>query len=370
MGKRKSTHRVRLGIRYVLKYLLDGLLRAWNLNRSPLKPLDVLCEITYACNLRCPTCFRWTSKPQENELTCEQWKAVVEKLSNWLGTFNLSIGGGEPFLRQDMSSIIRFASEKGIVVSVVSNGSLIDKTLGGEIVSSGLDSLNLSLNSLNPEIHNSTRGTGSSFEEVMRAIESLGDRMDMRLTISTTVMRENVNDLVGLVEFVISEGLDGINFQPLMEAWTFPVFDREGKGSEFREGLLYSGLGKDTAHIDEVFTRLIEMKKGGARINNSIKHLRAMSKYLKDPQDPEVLGIPCKIGPKNFFIDPFGNVRICSIMDPVGNIENEDPRKIWNAEKARMQREKIRKCGKACRLLNCNFKELDFLWRFRRTVGF
>jgi radical SAM protein with 4Fe4S-binding SPASM domain len=369
LNNKKFAQRARLGGRYLSKYLMDGLLGAYNLNRSPLKPLDILCEITYACNLRCPTCFRWTSKPDEDELSLEDWKGLIGELKGWLGTFNLSFGGGEPFLREDLIDIIKFAYEKGILVTTVSNGSLIDKALAKKIISSGLDALSLSLNSLNPEIHNRTRGTEASFDEAKRAIENLKNRGDMRLTLSTTVMSENIRELPGIVELVRSDGLDGINFQPLMEAGTFPVYNREGETKKFQEGSLYKELGREKGHIDEVFTRLIEMKKEGYPVNNSIKHLRAMGKYLKDPENPEVLGIPCKIGSKNFFIDPFGNVRICSIMDPIGNIENEDPRNIWNSEKARTQRENIRNCGKACRLLNCNFKELDFSWRLGRIVG-
>jgi radical SAM protein with 4Fe4S-binding SPASM domain len=82
-----------------------------------------------------------------------------------------------------------------------------------------------------------------------------------------------------------------------------------------------------------------------------------MSRYLKDPKDPDILNMPCKIGHKNFLVDPFGNVRICSLMEPIGNLRDELPGKIWNSEKARNQRRKIRECTKPCRLLTCTFKE-------------
>lgn len=241
---------------------------------------------------------------------------------------------------------------------------MIDKTLSEKIISSGLDALSLSLNSLNPDIHNMTRGTTGSFNEVMRAIENLKNRNGMRLTISTTVMRENINDLVGLVEFVKSEGLDGINFQPLMEAGTFPVYDKDGQSGKYSEGKLYYEIGKNTGDIDNVFEHLINMKGKGYPINNSVKHLKYMSKYLRKPADPGILSIPCKIGSKNFFIDPFGNVRICVIMEPIGNITKDTPQKIWNSEKAQEQSKIIRKCQKAWRLLNYNFKKLDLGYKF------
>src|SRR5215813_1298256 len=134
-------HRTRLGVRYVSEYLLDEFAGAYDRNYLPAKPLDVICEISYLCNLACPTCFRWTSKPDEHELTSEEWKGVLAKLQAWLGTFNLTFTGGEPFLRRDLLDIIKFASKIGLVTTVVSNGSLIDKALARQIVASGLDGL-------------------------------------------------------------------------------------------------------------------------------------------------------------------------------------------------------------------------------------
>lgn len=357
-----------LGVQYVTKYLSGELLRAYYLNYSPVKPLDVLCDITYRCNLKCPTCFRWTSKPDENELGLKDWKSIILTLRKWIGPFNLAFGGGEPFMKKGLLDIVRLASENGIVTSIVSNGSLIDKELAREIVSSGLSAVSLSLNSLTSEIHNKTRGTDKSFDSVMSAIETLREREDLRLTISTTVMRENVHDLVRLAEFVKSEKLDGINFQPLMETSIYPLFNKEGKSDKLPGGRLCQELGKDMGNVDDVFNRLVSMKKAGYSINNSVKQLRYTAKYLKDPANPEMLDVKCKIGSKNLFIDPFGNVRLCMIMKPIGNIATKSPHTIWNSEKAQRQREMIRNCQKACRLLNCNFKELDLGYKVRHQL--
>lgn len=360
--------RARLGFRYIYKYFSDEFFRLVGLRHPSTKPLDVLCEVTYNCNLKCPTCFRWTSGKDEHELGLKDWENIILKLERWLGIYRISIGGGEPFLKEETLDICRFASRHGAVVSVVTNGSLLDKKLAREISSSGLDALSLSLNSLNPEIHNMTRGTATSFNEVMSAIENLRDRGEMRLTISTTVLSENVNELVDLTEFVKSQGLDGINFQPLMVASTFPVFDKSGQFPESNEGKLYNKIGKNAENIDSIFERLVYMKKESYPINNSLKHLRYIAKYLQNPASPELSSIPCKIGFKNFFIDPFGNVRICMVMEPIGNIAKEAPENIWDSGKAEAQRETILKCHRTCRLLNCNFKELDLCYKIRNQI--
>src|SRR5690242_6306870 len=123
MQVKRFRQRATLGVRYVREYLMDGIADGYGRTTAPAKPLDVICEITYLCNLECPTCFRWTSKPDEHELTADQWKNALGKLKAWLGPCNLTFIGGEPFLRPDILDIFKFASENGIVTGVVSNGS-------------------------------------------------------------------------------------------------------------------------------------------------------------------------------------------------------------------------------------------------------
>jgi MoaA/NifB/PqqE/SkfB family radical SAM enzyme len=375
MHLKRFRHRARLGVSYARKYLMDEFSDASESKLVPAKPVDVGIAITYNCNLACPTCFRWTSEPDEHELNLEEWKIVIAKLKAWLGAFNLSFTGGEPFSRKDLLDIFKFASKNGVVTSVTSNGSLIDKTLARKIIASGLDGVSLSLNSLKREVHNKTRGTNGSFDEVMTAIENLRKREGMRLSLSTTVVRENISELPDVVEFVSSNGLYGVHFQPIMPATALPTYDKDGHFKKVSAGTPYRDLLKrkeviDDAGVDHVFDSLISMKeRGNSLILNSSQHLKEMAKYLKDPTNPEILEKVCQVGLKNFNIDPFGNVRLCTIMEVVGNVTKNSPAEIWRSANASSQRENIRTCEKTCRLLFCNYKELDFKHKVKRVVN-
>jgi len=371
MHVKRFRQRATLGVRYVKEYLMDGIVEGYERSYIPSKPLDVICEITYVCNLECPTCFRWTAKPDEHELTAAQWKDVLRKLKAWLGAFNLTFTGGEPFLRRDILDIFRFAAENGIVTGVVSNGSLIDKALAREIVGSGLDGLTLSLNSMIPEVHNKTRGTNAAFNEVMTAIDNLADRDGMRLVLSTTIVKESVSGLPDVIEFARSRGLYGVNFQPIMPATTLPIFNKDGQAVKTSVGSPYRNLlqQRDNAVVDETFERLLWMKERGYPILNSSDHLKEIARYLNDPTSPAILEKVCKVGIKNVNIDPFGNMRLCSIMGIVGNVNDQDPAEIWASANAGQQRDEIRSCDKVCRLMFCNYKQLDFKYKAKRVVN-
>ena len=352
---------------------MDGVADGYDRTYLAARPLDVICEITYLCNLECPTCFRWTSKPDEHELTAEEWKGVLAKLKRWLGPFNLTFTGGEPFLRTDILDIFRFAADNGIMTTVVSNGSFIDEPLARKIVASGLDGLTISLNSLVPEVHNKTRGTNAAFDEVMRALDVMTVRDGMRLTLSCTILKENIAGLPDVVAFARKKGLYGVNFQPLMPATTLPVFNKDGEAVKFSVGSPYRNLvkekEKERSIVDHVFERLLAMKEEGYPILNSAGHLKEIAKYIKDPTSPEILEKTCKVGIRNLNIDPFGNVRLCSIFSVVGNVRDDAPEDIWRSMNAAAQREEIRSCDKMCRLMFCNYKELDLKFRVKRVVN-
>jgi MoaA/NifB/PqqE/SkfB family radical SAM enzyme len=376
MQVKRFQQRAAVGVRYMKEYLLDNVVDGYDRTFLPPKPLDVICEISYICNLACPTCFRWTSKPDENELTADEWIQVLAKLKAWLGSFNLTFTGGEPFLRaDDMLRIFRYAADQGIMTTVVSNGSLIDKALARRIADSGLDGLTISLNSLVPEVHNKTRGTNAAFDEVMTALQNMKEVRDgMRLTLSCTILKETVSGLPDLIEWAKTNGYYGVNFQPIMPATTLPIFDKSGKAMKSSPGVPYRNLlnNEDQAErqmIDTVFARLLEMKAAGYPILNSASHLREIARYLKDPTLPELLEKTCKVGIRNFNIDPFGNVRLCSIFDVVGNIKDELPGDLWTSANAKTQRDGIRSCDKMCRLMFCNYKELDLAFRVKRVVN-
>ena len=371
MHIKRFRQRATLGARFVKEFMLDEFADPYTRGYLLPKPLDVICEISYLCNLECPTCFRWTSKPDEHELTAEEWKGVLTKLKAWLGTFNLTFSGGEPFLRKDILEIFNFASENSIVTQVVSNGSFIDKALARKIIASGLDGLTLSLNSMIPEIHNKTRGTNGAFNEVMAAIDNLQDRRGMRLSLSTTIVKDSISGLIDVIEFAKAKGIYGVNMSPIMPATTLPIFNKDGEAKKSSIGTPYRDLlrNKEDVQIDEVFDRLIAMKEQGYPILNSEGHLKEIAKYLKDPTNPELLEKVCQTGVKNFNIDPFGNVRLCSIMEIVGNITKDSPAEIWRSANAAHQRETVRTCDKGCRLLFCNFKQLDFKYKAKRVIN-
>lgn len=97
-------------------------------------PLRVYYDITYKCNLSCWYCYNKNRLNNTDELSLDQKKQIVDQMvENKI--FKLSIAGGEPLLSKDLFSFVEYAVQRGLSVSLTTNGTMISTT--------GLEQLNL-----------------------------------------------------------------------------------------------------------------------------------------------------------------------------------------------------------------------------------
>ena len=62
--------------------------------------------------------------------------------------------------------------------------------------------------------------------------------------------------------------------------------------------------------------------------------------------------MPCRVGPRNFFIRSDGRVEVCWFFSPIGNVRTQSAREIWHSEEARRRRIETTGCEKLC-LFTC-----------------
>lgn len=331
------------------------------------KPQQITFDVTDRCQMKCVTCSKWktvASDVLDKEMTTEEWKKAMSDLKNWLGEgFWFCFSGGEPFLRSDIFELAEYAHSLGIKVASMTNAFSIQH-LYEQIINSPIESLNISLNSItNSTIHDDSRGRNTSFEKSLDAIMQLKELRDKKhsnlgINIATILFPENIEEAVPLVEFVTRNKINGIMFQLLDDKESFHgyIYQKSCKTSNYEMPqdlrLRYKSMSKRAI---EVIDRLIEMKQCGHSIYNSYEQLEAMKMFFENP-DSILKAITCDVGSTNFAIDPYGDVRLCFNMLPVGNIKENSPEEIWNNKKSQVCREMTKTCKMYCRMLNCNFK--------------
>lgn len=325
------------------------------------KPSNITFIVTFDCNLKCKNCESW--KLKKGIMGVEDGKKYINQLIDWIRhPFYLAFSGGEPLLlKPDLFEMVKFASTKGILTNITSNGTLINNSVKQDIIDSGLYSINISLDSLEPSVHDNIRGKKGTHKKVMRSLNALKSS-GIRTNISTILMAENSEDVLKLVEWVKENKLHSISFQPLQpKSW------RINPASEnwFKE----TDSWPKTEGITRVIDSLIKMKKEGYPISNSVKHLMVMKDYFRKPLDG-FGNVSCRSGKDSILILPEGQLFFCKGYESLGNLKSEHIKSILNSDKCKCIKKKISMCKKEpCILCMCYFENSslnDFFRLLRR----
>ena len=168
-------------------------------------PVNVTWEITLRCNLHCVHCLSDAGKPSPHELSTGECRALVDQLAA-IGVFQVNIGGGEPFTREDFPDLLSYAHHMGLVTCVSTNGMLIDNRLAKHLSKLEMLYLQLSLDGATAEVNDRIRGEGT-YKRIMEASACLA-RHGVPFSINTVLTRTNYPQLDELREMAKSFGAE------------------------------------------------------------------------------------------------------------------------------------------------------------------
>lgn len=147
-------------------------------------------ELTSKCNERCVHCYI----PHENKISNidpDLFYNVLEQCKN-MRLLHLTLSGGEPMLHKNFSDFLRKCKEYDFSVNVLSNLTLLDNDIIKEMKANPLLGVQVSLYSMNSDIHDEITQMKGSFEKTKSAILKLIEN-DIPLQISCPIMKQNKN---------------------------------------------------------------------------------------------------------------------------------------------------------------------------------
>ncbi len=168
--------------------------------------------LTNRCMLNCEHCgvadLR-TVMPEE--LPLERIDDLFRDL-RLAGCLVVDLFGGEPTLRKDLFEIIRRGKAHGFVMSLETNGWLLDETFVRRLEAAGLDQVYLSIDDYRAGEHDRRRGRAGSFE---RAVGALERAAATSLAVHVSVVPETTEFFTGgdmnrFLAFVLGRGADKV----------------------------------------------------------------------------------------------------------------------------------------------------------------
>lgn len=316
------------------------------------KPLFINFGLTHRCNLRCKICETWRfGLKKEEELNLEELKRIINEIGIW-GDINVSFAGGEPLIRKnDLLECIKLAKSWNLTTHVTSNGQLVNKITAEELVSSGLDYLQFSLDGTRENTNDYTRGKGSyrkiikAVKEVKRAKEKLNS--NLKLSLTTVVTNKNINELLDIVKIVEDLDLHEVSFNP----YNLDTSYTKNKNYENDEFWVKE---KNIPKLRRVCNELIKIKRDKGPIGTPYFTLRMMPDYFEKKRKFRE-GI-CLAGFSYMYIKPNGKVDVCG-KGPSLNVRRHSIKNIWYSLNFAKTRLKTVKCNRPCLML-C-FPRLD-----------
>lgn len=286
-------------------------------------PLSGTFELSPVCNFSCKMCYVRKSR---EEVACSPRQAMG--LRDWLslarqareeGLLYLLLTGGEPLLWPDFWTLYDELSNMGFLISINTNGSLIDDAAIAHFVKKPPQKLNITLYGAGDETYRSLCGVGGVFSKVSRAIEDLCSAgIDVKLNYSVTP--QNVHDLDKIVTFAKERDL-----VLAVATYMFPPVRRESGGD-------FARLTPEEAANAQL--RYLRLDRGEEAFQN---YLRAIVDGYVQPAgleegcvDPVDGRIRCRAGKASFWVTWDGWLLSCGLLpEPKMDLKQMDFAVAW-----------------------------------------
>lgn len=315
---------------------------------KPQSPPFLILFINSICNMKCEHCFYWRALNGKDDMSKEE----IFALSRSLGKIeNLNLSGGEPFLRKEFAEIcLQFIRHNGVrQIYVPSNGYFTDRTIKAlelilEEKEFDLFVVELSLDGM-PEFHDTFRVAKDAFKKAMETYDALVElqKRDPRLRVHaiSTATDRNMDEIRRLTTYLYDRC-------PQMDHHNLAIIRGDRK-----DPTLVGPSLKQYGELYQYIRRLWAPREEG-RYGGIVEPLLQHTKLETIQKQTQV--VPCRAGVLSAVVYANGDVSLCEIHKPLGNLREKSFPEIWNSPEAEQLRESI-----ACKDCWCTTEV--FMWQ-------
>ncbi len=279
----------------VLGRVAKGIFKKSFLRRDVLRTVDL--AVTGDCHYRCNFCSaHLLYKDKKPYLSIPKIKEILKE-SRKLGAIHLNLTGGEPLLRDfdDICEIIRSFSPRRSLISMVTNALLLTFERLNLLKKGGLDTLQLSLESLDAREHDDMVGVKGSFDKVMQALDYAAS-LDLNICMNVVVDRASIKRVKDIANLAKEKG-------------AFVVLDTVSSVGRLK--------GREELRLDEEYEEEFE----GLLKDSYIRHDSSINFSLKRE---------CPGGKERIHISAYGDVFTCPLVQvSYGNVNSEPLKLIY-----------------------------------------
>ncbi len=284
------------------------------------RPVYAVWEITLRCDLACRHCGSRAGRERPDELSSAEALDLVAQLAD-LGVREVTVIGGEAYLRDDWTEIVRAVRSRGMSCTMTTGGRGITEERARAAKEAGIQSVSVSVDGLR-ETHDHLRGMPGSFDAAMAAIGH-PRRAGIPVSSNTQINRVNLAEIPSVVELLI---------QSKVHSWQMQFTVAMGRAADEDRLLL------EPYQVLEALPILARAKKrldeAGIRFwaGNNIGYFGPYESSLRASYPAGHMG-SCGAGRTTVGIEANGDIKGCPSLptsDYVGgNVREHSLRDIW-----------------------------------------
>jgi radical SAM protein with 4Fe4S-binding SPASM domain len=264
-------------------------------------------ELSSRCNERCVHCYI----PHENKINDMEPALFYDVLDqcNDMGILFLNLSGGEPMMHKNFCDFLRKIKGYDFSIQILSNLTLLNDEIISELKANRCCSLQVSLYSMDPEIHDSITKLPGSFYKTRDAILNLIEN-DIQIRISCPTMKQNKNCYIDVLNWAQEHKVSALTDLMMMARYDHTKDNLDNRLS-----------------LDEVNTILEDIIRYDENYKREITSIDFDDHAKHDRRNDAV----CSVGIASLCMDADGSCYPCAGWQEykLGNVKETSLREIW-----------------------------------------
>ena len=290
-------------------------------DRRDYTPVHVVWEITLACDLKCQHCGSRAGRRRPDELTTAECLDLVAQLAR-LGTREVTLIGGEAYLRRDWVEIVRAVRAHGMDCAMQTGALHLTEERIRQAAEAGIQAIGVSVDGLE-DVHDRLRGVKGSFAAAFEALRLLR-KHGVQTSVNTQITSQVLPQLRELCELFIEAGAKN---------WQVQLTVAMGRAADNPELLL------QPYQLLELMPLLAELFWTGVergmllQPGNNIGYFGPYESVWRGGGDDRVHWSSCNAGENTMGVEADGTIKGCPSLPTVGyaggNVRDLTLEDIW-----------------------------------------
>lgn len=167
------------------------------------KPIYAVWEVTLACDLACRHCGSRAGRARPDELSTEECLDLIRQMAE-LGVKEVSMIGGEAYLRPDWLTLIKAIREHGMTANMTTGGRGVTAEMARDAKAAGLQAVSVSIDG-SEAVHDRLRAAKGSYAAAQQTMKHMSDA-GVRVSTNTQINRLSMPDLHHVLDMMIELG--------------------------------------------------------------------------------------------------------------------------------------------------------------------